>query len=188
MTTLAHPVVNPIKGHLVSFARFENGRIKLFEAYTSELEYIAISHVWGDIKWRVMPNVDGERKVSESKANFIATRLPALVGDTAFWMDTLTVDQRNQAEVIATVQAIPTIFREAIRTIAIREGPGIYGCCSNAVKDFKDYSDFFEKLCNHGDKAHWQHKFDEAYLQRLWTLQECFLSHTIEFVVDGLSK
>ncbi|TKA62583.1 hypothetical protein B0A49_10855 [Cryomyces minteri] len=60
-----------------------------------------------------------EVKASQEKADFIEKDLPALVGDTAFWMDTLTVDQRNEKEALAIVQSIPTIFRIAGRTIAV---------------------------------------------------------------------
>jgi hypothetical protein len=62
-----------------------------------------------------------------------------LVGDTAFWMDTLTVNQRDSAEVIATVQALPSIFRNAIKTIAIREGDGLYSCCAKAVESLETH-------------------------------------------------
>ncbi|KAJ9642873.1 hypothetical protein H2199_004394 [Coniosporium tulheliwenetii] len=109
------------KGPIVQFARFVDGHLTLQCARTTELEYIAISHVWGETGWLRIPNVDGEVLASRSKAEFIEKKLPALVGESVFWMDTLTVNQKNQAEVIATVQVIPTIFRDATRTIAIRE-------------------------------------------------------------------
>jgi hypothetical protein len=62
---------------------------------------------WGEIEWRQVRGVPHEIKVSKKKAAFIEERLPALVGGDAFWMDTITVNQRDQAEVIDTVQSIP---------------------------------------------------------------------------------
>lgn len=127
-----------------------------------------------------------EVKASQEKADFIEKDLPALVGDGAFWMDTLTVDQRNEKEVLAIVQSIPTIFKMAQRTIAVRECDGLYDCCMKAVEGFQDYGEFSDKLNKHGGD-HDDYVYNESYLQRLWTLQECLLSHTIQFVVGHSS-
>ena len=166
---------------LVKFARFENGKLILLEARTDSLEYLSFSHVWGDWTWRDIPGIPYRIKASQGKANFIENDLPAIVGQVAFWMDTLTVDQSNGKEVIDVVGAIPTIFRHAKRTIAIREPDGIYDCCVQAVHGFNDFHDFNDKLNDHA-RSHYQYIHKESYLQRLWTLQECLLSHTIEFV------
>ena len=173
-------------GPLIKFARFVNGDIELFEARTDEIEYVAFSHVWGDWKWRKIPGVPYEVKASQAKADFIEKDLPALVGNGAFWMDTLTVDQRNNQEVLAIVQSIPTIFKMAGRTIAVRECDGLYNCCMKAVEGFQDYGEFSHKLNKHASN-HDDHLYNESHLQRLWTLQECLLSHTIQFVV-GLNS
>ncbi|KAH7061737.1 hypothetical protein BKA63DRAFT_528087 [Paraphoma chrysanthemicola] len=166
---------------VVQFARYVDNQVELFKERTDQLQYVAISHVWGEIDWRHVKGIPHEIKVSEKKAKFIEERLPALVGDGAFWMDTITVNQRDQAEVIDTVQSIPAIFRDATRTIAVREGDGFYPCCQAATEGFTDWEDFGQKLQKHsGD--HYEHAFDETYLSRLWTLQECQLSHTIQFV------
>jgi hypothetical protein len=79
------------------------------------------------------------------------------------------------------VQSIPAIFGDADRTIAIREGDGLYQCCHAATEGFITWEDFNEILSNHIEH-HIDHVFDESYLLRLWTLQECLLSHTIQFV------
>jgi hypothetical protein len=168
-------------GPLVQFARFVNGQVELFKENTDQLRYLAISHVWGEIEWRHVRGVPHEIKVSEKKAKFIEERLPVLVGGDAFWMDTITVNQRDQAEVIDTVQSIQAIFRDAGRTIAIREGDGLYPCCHAATEGFTSWEDFGRKLSEHSG-IHYDHAYDETYLLRLWTLQECQLSHTIEFV------
>jgi len=172
---------------LIKFARFVNGTLELFEARTDDLEYVAFSHVWGDWKWRKIAGIPYEVKASEEKADFIENYLPALVEDGAFWMDTLTVDQRDEKEVLAIVQSIPTIFMMAKRTIAVRECDGLYDCCMKAVEGFCDFYEFSERLHKHGGE-HDEYIYVESYLQRLWTLQECLLSHTIQFVVGHSSK
>jgi hypothetical protein len=166
----------------IKFARFKNATLELFEARIESTDYVAFSHVWGDWSWRSIDGIPYEVKASQEKANFIANDLPALVGDGAFWMDTLTVDQRNPVEVSGIVDAIPDIFRMARKTIAVRECDGLYDCCIAAVDGFEDGLDLVEKLLSHGD-AHVDYICAESYLQRLWTLQECLLSHTIQFVV-----
>lgn len=176
------PASTSSSGPLVQFARYVDGKLQLFKACAPELDYIAISHVWGEIEWLQVPGIDHEILVSKQKAIFIEKKLPSLVGSAAFWMDAVTVNQRDQAEVIATVQAIPAIFREAVKTIAVREGDGFYKCCLDVVKDFPRWEDFVMKLALHSTE-HFGDVYRESYLQRLWTLQECFLSHTIQFVV-----
>jgi hypothetical protein len=179
--------LNPNEGRRIKFARFVKDKLELFEAKTDELEYVAFSHVWGKWEWRKVPGIPYEVKVSEEKSDFIANHLPALVGDGAFWMDTLTVDQRNEKEVLAIVDSIPTIFKMAKRTIAVRESDGFYDCCMKAVEGFHDFKDFGKKLNGH-HSAHTDYVCVESYLQRLWTLQECLLSHTIQFVVGNSSS
>jgi hypothetical protein len=177
---------DPIKGPNVKFARFVNNELTFFNDYTGEVEYIAVSHVWGDAEFRSIPHsgIKGQYKISKSKAEFVAQKLQGLVGETAFWMDTLTVNQRDQTEVISIVQAIPRIFRDAIKTLAIREYDGLYSCCEKELEGFKDWKDLSEKLIKHNDNNHQEHVREESYLQRLWTLQEILLSRTVEFVVS----
>jgi hypothetical protein len=70
----------------------------------------------------------------------------------------------------------------ARKTIAVRECDGLYNCCMEAVEGFEDHSDFTQRLHDHAS-THCGYVCAESYLQRLWTLPECLLSHTIEFVV-----
>jgi hypothetical protein len=97
-------------------------------------------------------------------------------------MDTLTVDQRDPVEVSSIVDVIPNIFRMAKKTIAVRECDGLYDCCMEAVEGFEDHGEFTQRLHDHAS-THRDYACAESYLQRLWTLQECLLSDTIEFVV-----
>lgn len=172
---------------LIKFARFVNGTLELFESRPNELKYVAFSHVWGDWKWRKIPGIPYEVKASQEKADFIGNDLPALVGDDSFWMDTLTVNQRDEEEVLSIVQSIPMIFKLAQRTIAVRESDGIYDCCTEAVKDFTDHQDFRNRFEEHG-KEHNDFVCHESFLQRLWTLQECLLSERIQFFVSPRSE
>jgi hypothetical protein len=176
--------LDPNEPRLIKFARFVNGSLELFTAKTDEVEYVAFSHVWGDWEWRMVPGIPYEVKVSQEKADFIANDLPALVGDGAFWMDTLTVDQRNEKEVLAIVDSIPAIFKMAKRTIAVRESDGFYDCCVDAVEGFEDWADFATRVIEHDSRGHRDYVCVESYLQRLWTLQECLLSRSIQFVVS----
>tara|TARA_R110002003_G_scaffold2071_4_gene24006 strand:- start:4436 stop:5797 length:1362 start_codon:yes stop_codon:yes gene_type:complete len=169
-------------GPLVKFARFNNGQIELFNAHTRHLQYIAVSHVWGDYSWRYVPVLGREAKISEQKDKFVSEELLALVGDIPFWMDTLTVNQRDDAEILSTVQAIPSIFRDAQKTLAVRECDGVYACCTQAAAGARSLQELHQTIALHVVEAHDGCLIEEADLQRLWTLQECLLSHTIEFV------
>ncbi|KAH7081917.1 Alpha/Beta hydrolase protein [Paraphoma chrysanthemicola] len=117
------------------------------------------------------------------KAKFIDERLYSLVGEVAFWMDTITVNQKDQAEVISTVQAIPTSFQDAKKTIAVREGDGLYNCCVDAVRGWTDFAELKSRMMPHVVGSHDEDIYTESYVDRLWTLQECLLSHTIEFTL-----
>lgn len=149
---MATPHGPQASGPLIQFARFESGKLKLFTARTTDLVYFAISHVWGRTAWLPVSVAEGEKLISKEKAAFVEDHLPGLVGDTAFWMDTLTVDQKDPAEVVATVQVIPNIFRDAARTIAIRECDGFFSCCEEAVRGFTDWQDFNIRIGKHSDK------------------------------------
>ena len=186
-TTKERGELDPEKGPKVKFARFVNGELILFSAFTTELEYIAVSHVFGKTEWFSIPGIKNEVLASTQKAAFIEKELPALIGDRAFWMDVLTVNQRNQAEVISVVEAIPWIFRNAVQTLAVREDDGIYSCCEKALEGNKDWQTSRAVLKNHHTN-HIGDICDESYLQRLWTFQECLLSHSIRFVVCRRGK
>ena len=179
--------LDPEKGPEVQFARFVNGELVLFSAYTSELEYIAVSHVFGETEWHSIPGIKNEVLASPQKAAFIEKELPALIGDLPFWMDILTVNQRIQAEVISVVGAIPWIFRDAVQTLAIREEDGIYPCCEKELEGIQDRNGLYSALADHYIN-HVDDICDESYLQRLWTFQECLLSHSIRFVVCHRGK
>ena len=166
----------PEKGPKVQFARFVSGELVLFSAHTSELEYIAVSHVFAKTEWHSIPGIKNEVLASPQKAAFIEKELPALVGDLPFWMDILTVNQRIQAEVISVVGAIPWIFRDAVQTLAVREEDGIYPCCEKAVEEMESWESLSLALIKHYDN-HLGDVCEESYLQRLWTFQECLL-HT----------
>lgn len=180
-----HALAENSSSPAVQFARYVDGRLELFKARINELEYIAITRVWGEIQWLHVPGIEHEILVSKQKALFIEKKLANLVGSASFWMDTLTVNQRDPKEAIATVQAIPAIFRGAVKTIAVQEGDGFYNCCLAVAENLDSWEDLADKLMQHSNERwdeHWDDHYRESYLQRLWTLQECVLSHTIQFV------
>jgi hypothetical protein len=107
--------------------------------------------------------------------------LPNLVGETPFWMDVLSINQKDQGAVIGVTQDIPGIFRNAAKTLAVKDGDGLYQCCAKLVKAEDTWDTIRQKLIDHGGE-HFGEVYAESYLQRLWTLEGCMLSHTIEFV------
>jgi hypothetical protein len=84
--------------------------------------------------------------------------------------------------VIAIVQYIRTIFEQAEKTIAIKEAGGIQECCAEAVRGFQTIHDIHNRFMQHAYSEHWSRRWiNEDYLNRLWTLQEILLSHTVQF-------
>lgn len=119
----------------VNMCRFNAGRLETQIKSVRE-RYLAISHVWGEVRWQSLHGVDGEIWVSDEKAKFVAERLPELVQGEWFWMDVLCIDQRDKAARVMVTQHIPTIYRFAQRTIVIREGTGFRKCCIAALGDW----------------------------------------------------
>lgn len=151
-----------------------------------DTQYVAISHVWGECAdWRVVPGIEGDVKVSKEKGVFLAERMPSLVKDSWFWMDVLCVDQRDKAARVAVTQHIPRIFRQAVKTIAIKDARGFQSCCFDAMGRPRDLqtSSISKKFEAHFYAAHdGRHEdFLEGVLSRLWPLQEIMLSDTIQF-------
>src|SRR2546423_2353302 len=104
---------------------FESGRLLSADVFPMAFQYLAISHAWGQPKWQHIPGIEGQVLASESKAKFIAQRLPGLVGADYFWMDILCVDQKDKGARVAVTQYIPQIFRHAQRTIFVKDDVGI---------------------------------------------------------------
>lgn len=161
-----------------------------FEAPIQGLEYLAISHVWGNpslLAPRDIAGIEGRVLCTPEKAKYIEQELPKMVGSKPFWMDILTVNQTDKDAVTAITGFIPALFRNASCTIVLRECDGFYDCCREAVQGFGDYRSFLEKMIPH-HRAHQGHVRVESYLQRLWTLQECLLSATVQFTISSNGK
>jgi hypothetical protein len=174
----------------ITFARFVAGRLERFQASINNLEYLAISHVWGDpalLESREIPGIEGKVLCTPEKAEYIRHELPKKVGTKPFWMDILTVDQTNKSAVTAITKSIPSLFRNASCTIVLRERDGFYDCCRETVEGFENYESFLRKMVSH-HRAHEGHVRVESYLQRLWTLEECLLSRRVQFTVGPNSK
>lgn len=161
--------------------RFEAGRITKRLITSGDVEYITISHAWGNADWRRIRGFDGMVMASESKVRFIERQLPALVGRHYFWIDILCLDQNDHAARVAITQHIPKIFRGASRTIMVKAGDGLRQCCVNAIGETNDYLSLYNVLERHKLEEHPQDRITETVLKRLWILQEAILSDKIQF-------
>lgn len=157
----------------------------------AETDYLAISHVWGDAEWQILPMIDGNVLVSKEKAKFIEERLASIVGAAWFWMDILCVDQRDKEARIAVTQHIPTIFRHAKQTVVISESTGFQQCCADAsgvptgelpTDYLTDKCQYLKRLLDHYNAVHDPDDFLDGILSRLWPFQEIMLSDNVQFV------
>src|SRR5205814_2031689 len=153
-------------------------------------EYVAVSHVWGNAKWRSIPIADGELMVSSEKAQFLKHQLPSIMGSSWFWMDILCINQRDRGARVSVTKYIPTIFRSATKTLVVRESTGLRHCCAKAVPDiskllFKSLgpnNDYGFSSMHYKDHPSHQPKGEDGILTRLWPFQEIILSDNLQFV------
>lgn len=160
---------------------FEAGKLFSANIFPMSFQYLAISHVWGQVKWRHIPGIETQVLASDSKAKFIAEMLPGLVGGDYFWMDILCVDQKDKGARIRVTQYIPRIFRHAQRTIFVKDG-GIQRCCAEVMDFSSTDGNLGEVLTIHRDGFHQGQYIDERMLTRLWILEETIQSNIIQFV------
>jgi len=166
----------------VTLCRFDSEVLVREEHPLYEAEYIAISHVWGNAEWLLVPGIANEVLSSRQKAIFLANQLPKLVGTQYFWMDILCIDQHDENNRIAIIQHIPTIFRRAIRTMVVKDGGALQPCCAIAIAEILDES-WRERLALHLTSIHYNIEFlAEGVCERLWPLQEIVLSNNVQFV------
>lgn len=119
-------------------------------------------------------------------------------------MDILCINQRDDQARVAITRHIPSVFRLAQKTIAVRNSTGFKECCAQAIGniryffsksrnwrtknedeshiDFSDGPDGRALLIKHVIDEHAGDVMDEGLLTRLWPLQEIILSDTIQFV------
>lgn len=154
---------------------------KLIKSFVSPYHtvYLTISHLWGTASWRRIPGIPGKVLASESKAKFLANDLRSLVGNDYFWMDILCVDQRDRAARIAMTRHIPTIFRQSIRTILVRDNNGPRECCAELFDQEPLKTSAFE---THWSEAHRGEPLADGVLTRLWIFEEIPLSNVVQFV------
>ena len=169
----------------VTLCRFESGRL-IKETHSSRsVSFVAISHVWGEARWRSVEGVEGDVLVSNDKAKFITDVLPGLMGEDWFWMDVLCIDQRSKAARIAVTQHIPTIFRSASKALVVRTDGGYQKCCAEQWRAVWRGHSRYEaqmKMFEHMRDHHRDDDCDEGVLTRLWPYQEILLSNTVQFV------
>ena len=166
----------------MTLCRFLSGQLVKEEFPIGTVEYIAISHVWGDAKWQHVAGIEEEVMVSEEKAQFMVDQLPDIVKDSHFFMDVLCIDQRSKEARIAITQHIPRIYREAQKTVVVRTSGGFRQCCKDMYKMYGSRAQTIERVGNHLLKDHKFKDFDEGVLTRLWPLQEILLSNNLQFV------
>jgi hypothetical protein len=184
--------------------RFQAGKLLKSVMFPASTDFLAISHVWGKAEWMKVDGIEHEIRVSREKAKFIKEQLPSIVGDQWFWMDVLCINQRDDEARVAITQHIPSVFRFAQRTIAVRDSSGFKDCCTKAIGDpylffsksrdwrskneddsdvdFGEGPDGRRRLIEHITEEHAGHVMNEGILTRLWPLQEIILSDKIQFV------
>ncbi|CAG7556530.1 unnamed protein product [Fusarium equiseti] len=171
----------------LKLCRFDSGSLVTETKFLRDVDrsYYAISHIWGDALWRNVPGIDHEVLVSEEKARFIIEELPSAVGDKYFWMDVLCIDQADDDARIAVVQHIPSIFRQAAKTIVVKDGKGVRRCCLDAMGDLNNWPDTEAgprvRLLSHMREFH-INGLEEGVLLRLWPWQETVLSDHLQFL------
>lgn len=174
---------------LVHLCRFDDaGSLQLQVGDLDHDSYYAISHVWQQAVWTQIRGVERPVVASSQKVRFITDVLPSLVGHELFWMDILAVDQTSKEERSAIIQHIPTIYRNARKTIVIREDGGFQACCVDAVSRYismyqtGQYPDRGTVwITEHVDEHH-SGAFEESWLDRIWPMQETNLSDSLQFV------
>ena len=170
---------------LLQLARFNaEGKIELCNVDIDSEPYIAISHVWDVARWQRISSFPKQILVSDQKAAFLKSTFPGLVGDIPFWMDVICVDQTNQVDKKTIIQSFPAIYRQAVKTIAVRDGDGFHDCCRDAIGNFDSWEDEgLQRLIHHlqSESKHLQSDLQESYLARLWTLNEILLSNNLHF-------
>jgi hypothetical protein len=162
--------------------RYESGRLVKTMMQLNNIRYLAVSHVWGEVKWQSIPGIEGDVHASKEKAKFIVEHLPSIVGSEYFWMDILCVNQRDSDARVAVTQHIPTIFRQAQRTIVVRDRMAFRDCCLQVMGDQATWTSWEcqKRVASHHVQ---DHECDgESILTRAWVVQEILLSDRLEFV------
>jgi len=175
----------------ITVCHYESGKLTVETKRWGEFKYIALSHIWGQVKWRPIPIFADEVIISGEKPRFLTNQLPSIIGNDWFWMDILCIDQRNAEARVAVTQYIPEIFRCAKKTLVVRESTGIRYCCNQIMEII------LQSVSAENDKStdisqalplHYLHKpshlapGEDGILTRLWPLQEILLSDDLHFV------
>jgi hypothetical protein len=170
----------------ITLRQFDSGKLTKAVRPVTGARYIAISHVWGKARWQNV--LEEEVLVSDEKARFLKDRLYSVVGDSWFWMDVLCIDQHDKDSRVAITQHIPEIFKNAQKTIVVRNSQGFRDCCARAVglvRKATDVDKVYEVWVEHLQSAHLGTpggRIDEQIFARLWPHQELALSHCVQFV------
>jgi hypothetical protein len=178
---------------VLALCRFEeSGNLLRQEVDILATPYITISHVWCNASWCNIPGVSWKVLASPQKARWIREELPTLVGQHLFWMDILAVDQSSSAARVAVVEAIPALYKHAMKTILVREDGGFGECCVDFIPKYDDEEQGnltvqeIKETNDHASRHMEEHHHGglrEIWLERMWPLQELMLFHTIQVTI-----
>ncbi|KAI5837082.1 hypothetical protein DFP73DRAFT_326341 [Morchella snyderi] len=157
---------------------------------TTNDDYIAISHVWGDPATITDTEIDGVGtvKLSPGKKDILAIlRRPDICGESWFWMDLFCIDQRPIATISISEQlmAIPHIYKSSKIMKILIESPVCVDWHTTSLKvadnPETDREIFYEEELRHSRKCPNMLLLD-PWFDRLWTRQEGLYARDIKMI------
>ena len=158
---------------------------------TTDDDYLAISHVWGDPSTIEKVYVDGAGLVelSPGKRDILSIlRRDAICGKDWFWMDLFCMSQSATSPISISeqLQAIPQIYKSSRVTKVLIESPICREWPKTAYR--ARFGQFFEVDIFHEEEARHSRKcphilFFDPWFERLWTRQEGLYGMHLEVVV-----
>lgn len=157
---------------------------------TTNDDYIAISHVWGDPATIQKTEIDGVGTVelSPGKKDILAIlRKPDICGESWFWMDLFCIDQRPNATISISEQlmAIPHIYKSSTVMKILIESPVCITWQTTAARvadnPETDREVFYEEELRHSRKCP-NILFLDPWFDRLWTRQEGLYARDIKVI------
>ena len=162
---------------------------------TTDDDYIAISHVWGDpatIQLTSIPSWPIPVTLSPGKLNILTILCREdICDDDWFWMDLFCIDQDPNSAISITDQlmAIPNIYKSARCVKVLIESQVCRGWRETVARvveeGVQDMSIFREEELRHCRKCPHM-MFLDPWFDRLWTRQEGLYSMSIQVVLLNL--
>lgn len=157
---------------------------------TTNDDYIAISHVWGDPNTIEKTAVDGfphEVFLSPGKKDILSIlHRPDVCGDSWLWMDLFCIDQTEaKISIAAQLMSIPTVYKSSRCVKVLIESPVCEVWLDKARKVYEvgtvDKEVFGEEELAHGRKCP-NLLFRDPWFDRLWTRQEGLYAYILDVV------